>query len=525
MKNMKFRNILLDLSLFLPIALNAGVVTGRVTDTNGTGLSGIPISDGREIVLTDSDGRYILETDKRMGYVFVITPSGYEPAHSHANLPDFWNLITTPVDENDIIDFILTPTDDSKFAFLGLADNQLTNRSGEVNCFKSTTIPDVNVTIDSLRKEGYNPFVIMLGDQAHDCYWKKNRYGLQEAYSDLEAINSRIYSVIGNHDHDPSGWNDYEATWEWRRNIGPTYYSFNKGGVHFVVLDDIEIVDGSPEKSKDGECVYTHHLSSDQLEWLKKDLSLVDKSNPLIIALHAPLYAAPGANTTYRVTNGEELVDLIKDFDSVEVISGHTHISYGAESEDKKIHETNYGAVCGSWWLNARVDLGNDNNICRDGTPSGYAIWTYDDGKFSNIYKGTGLNRNHQFRTYDLNNVIIDNDQIAGEFLPDRMKDNEVLINVWGYGPGWTVEAFENGESLNVERVRSKDPLFLSSCPMPYLEKGFELIGTVRPVYTMHMFKVKASKPDSTIDIKVTDREGRVYSEKMVRPKAFTLDM
>jgi hypothetical protein len=38
------------------------------------------------------------------------------------------------------------------------------------------------------------------------------------------------------------------------------------------------------------------------------------------------------------------------------------------------------------------------------------------------------------------------------------------------------------------------------------------------------MFKVTASSANSTLDIKVTDRFGNVYTETMTRPKAFTTD-
>ncbi len=38
------------------------------------------------------------------------------------------------------------------------------------------------------------------------------------------------------------------------------------------------------------------------------------------------------------------------------------------------------------------------------------------------------------------------------------------------------------------------------------------------------MFKVTASSATSTLDIKVTDRVGNVYTETMNRPKAFTTD-
>jgi hypothetical protein len=40
-----------------------------------------------------------------------------------------------------------------------------------------------------------------------------------------------------------------------------------------------------------------------------------------------------------------------------------------------------------------------------------------------------------------------------------------------------------------------------------------------------HMFRAAASSPNSTLEIKVTDSFGRVYSETMERPKAFNCAM
>ena len=515
------------LSIMLSAAsATAAVVSGSVTDTDGRPLAGVPVSDGFEIVLTDAAGRYSLATDKAAGLVFISSPSGYVPSASNVNLPQFWHLVTSPADEDETADFVLERADDSRFAFIALADNQISNRHGEVTCFNTTTVPDINASLDSLRAEGFDPFLIALGDQAHDCYWKSNRYGLQEAYSDLRKLKAPLYSVMGNHDNDNTAMNDFDAAAEWRRNIGPNYYSFNKGGVHFVVLDNIEVVDDSPLLSKDGECVYKHRIPAYQLQWLKKDLSLVaDRTKPLVLLMHAPLYYFPGGTRQYYIENPDGLLEILEGFEDVRVLSGHTHVSYATRSDDGRIYENNYGAVCGSWWLNARVDLGNDNNICRDGTPSGYAVWRWDGSRFTDIYKGTGLPADVQFRAYDLNCVEFDNADIAAEYAPGRKKQNEVLVNVWGYGPGWTVELFENGRPLKVERVRTKDPLFLLSCPVPYLALGNELIGTVRPVFTMHMFKAKARRAGTPVEIRVTDRYGRVYTRTLTRPQPLTTAM
>lgn len=508
------------------MASMAAIVKGKVKDSEGLPIAEVPVSDGFTVVTTNTNGAYSLDTDKKSGLVFISTPSGFKAATSNVNQPLFWHLTTSPADEDETVDFVLNKVDDSHFSFIAFADNQISNRHGEVTCFNTTTVPDINATIEELKASGTKPFLVALGDQAHDCYWKSNRYGLQEAYSDLHKLNAPLYSVMGNHDNDNTALNDFDAAAEWRRNVGPNYYSFNKGGVHFVVLDNIQVVDDSPSKSKDGECVYKHIIAPYQLDWLKKDLALVEnKDKPLVIMMHAPLYYFPGSERKYYVENAEELLDAIKDFTDVRVLSGHTHVSYATASDDGRIYENNYGAVCGSWWLNARVELGNDNNLCRDGTPSGYAVWTWDGDRLSDYYKGTGLDKDVQFWVYDLNEVEFDNADFAKEYSKENKQKNEVLVNVWGYGPGWNVEIFENGKSLPVERVRTKDPLFLLSCPVPYVAQGNQLIGTVRPVFTMHMFKAKTKKAKTPIEIRITDREGRVYQKTMTRPHPLTTDM
>jgi hypothetical protein len=97
--------------------------------------------------------------------------------------------------------------------------------------------------------------------------------------------------------------------------------------------------------------------------------------------------------------------------------------------------------------------------------------------------------------------------------------DNYVYINVWNYDSKWTIEVKEDGKALTVERVTIKDPLHLISYNAKNPTGGF---GTTN---TKHMFRVKASSPTSTLDIKVTDRFGNVYTESMTRPKKFSLDI
>jgi hypothetical protein len=97
-------------------------------------------------------------------------------------------------------------------------------------------------------------------------------------------------------------------------------------------------------------------------------------------------------------------------------------------------------------------------------------------------------------------------------------KGNYVYINVWNYDPQWTISVTENGTSLKVDRVSAKDPLHLIAY------NGKSPTGGFGTSVTKHLFRVQATSATSTLEIKVTDRFGNVYTESMKRPKAFSLN-
>ena len=64
---------LIFISVFAATAAMAALaqnVTGTVT-CGGAGVSGVAVSDGINVVTTDKQGRYALQTDKANGYVFI----------------------------------------------------------------------------------------------------------------------------------------------------------------------------------------------------------------------------------------------------------------------------------------------------------------------------------------------------------------------------------------------------------------------------------------------------------------------
>jgi hypothetical protein len=146
-------------------------------------------------------------------------------------------------------------------------------------------------------------------------------------------------------------------------------------------------------------------------------------------------------------------------------------------------------------------------------------------------FKATGHDSDYQFRTYDRNEITLTGDAFVAsgkdkaEFektvgdWKNVDKGNYVYINVWNYDPAWEISVTENGNSLKVERVSAKDPLHLIAY------NGQSPTGGFGTSVTKHLFRVQASSATSTLDIKVTDRFGNVYTESMKRPKAFNFEI
>ena len=81
---------------------------------------------------------------------------------------------------------------------------------------------------------------------------------------------------------------------------------------------------------------------------------------------------------------------------------------------------------------------------------------------------------------------------------------------------------YGNGAELPVKRISAKDPLHLVSYTAKRLNKDAN--PTFKTNMTGHMFEVQASAPNSTLEIKITDRFGREYTESMERPKKFDIE-
>lgn len=521
---------------------DAGTTVYGVVSTADGPVPGVVVSDGVEVTVTNEQGIYQLQSDKEWGYVFISVPAGYE-VPAEGVLPQFYKMMKGDASTAERVDFSLTAVDgQDDYKVLVLGDMHLANRTGDLKQFMEFT-SDLNAYRALHQQE--KMYAIALGDMTWDLYWYSNSYALPEY---LNTINSQvkglqIFHTIGNHDYDYKATNDRDAESRFMDYIAPTYYSFNLGKVHYVVLDDIDCSNYDGTTSRD----YEKRVSAGQLSWLAKDLSHVDKSVPLVVVMHAQVFypsQTDGFKVDHDAVNTTQLLNVLDGY-KVHFITGHTHMNYNVTPDDavtggREVYEHNTGAICGSWWWSGYLTSGV--HLSPDGTPGGYAIWSVNGTDMEWMYKATGWTEDYQFRSYDLNNVhfsLADVPQmpagVPASVKKEYMKyvdaypenqDNEVLINVWNWNPRWTLKVTdENGNTLTPEEVWAYDPLHVAAMSVKRFNSS-TLTSTPSFITEKfpHFFKVKAADADVDLTITVCDEFGHQWTENMQRPKAFSTD-
>jgi 3',5'-cyclic AMP phosphodiesterase CpdA len=112
-------------------------------------------------------------------------------------------------------------------------------------------------------------FVVNLGDDIEDESPAMDLERYSECQAILRGALAPLVNVAGNHDLIHLNRNDLNHLWE---RTGPLYYSFDRGGWHFVILHTLE------KKDVDVQ------VPAPQLEWLRADLAASDI--PTIVLMH-----------------------------------------------------------------------------------------------------------------------------------------------------------------------------------------------------------------------------------------------
>jgi len=321
-----------------------------IKDVGEEGLSNILVSNGLTVTITNETGSYFLPREG--DFIFITTPSNYTPTTSwYKNLPE----------DNLHFGLNFAPDKDSKqFTFVQITDIHL-DAVEEHRIFFEKAIREINKI---------NPaFVIATGDlvfaaESATISQAKEWYNI---YSDLiKNLDMPIFNMVGNHDvvgihykKDISNEPGYNKEM-YQDYFGPTYYSFDWGSYHCIVLDPNEFLDGNQ----------FYRIPDYQVEWLRKDLSY-RQGEPLLVFFHEP---------TTSWENRADVLNLLNQH-STKMFSGHWHMDILIDSQG--IPEQVTGALCGEWW---RGD-------CSDGKPCGYRIVQVEGNNIFSFYKEIGADR------------------------------------------------------------------------------------------------------------------------------------
>lgn len=520
---------------------DAGTTVYGIVSSAGVGVENVVVSDGAEVTVTNEKGIYQLKSAKKWGYVFISVPSGYE-VPSVGVLPQFHRALKNSADVVERADFKLEKVDgqDSYKIFM-LGDMHLANRTGDLGQFAQFTS---DLTDYMTRHKGEKMYALTLGDMTWDLYWYSNSYYFPQYLNTVNSQikNLQIFHTMGNHDNDFQTRSDYDAAVKYVDQICPTYYSFNIGKVHYVVMDDIDCSSYDGTESLN----YVKSLSAEQLDWLAKDLSHVAKTTPVVVAMHAQVFypTTSGFKIDHDPVNTLRLFDILDGY-TVRFVTGHTHKLFNVTPDapivdGHNFREYNSGSVCASWWWSGNLTPGI--HIGTDGTPGGYGIWDVTGTDFQCLYKSTGWPEEYQFRSYDLNNVhfsmadvpLMPSDisaSVKNAYMQyvnayPQNNDNEVLINIWNWNSDWTLSVVdENRKTLPYTEVWAYDPLHIAALSVKrFNNAGLKSTPSFITDKFTHFFKVKADDADTDLVITVKDEFGNEWTENMQRPKAFSTD-
>ncbi|CBK65157.1 calcineurin-like phosphoesterase C-terminal domain-containing protein [Alistipes shahii] len=520
---------------------DAGTTVYGIVSSAGVGVENVVVSDGAEVTVTNEKGIYQLKSAKKWGYVFISVPSGYE-VPSVGVLPQFHRALKNSADVVERADFKLEKVDgqDSYKIFM-LGDMHLANRTGDLGQFAQFTS---DLTDYMTRHKGEKMYALTLGDMTWDLYWYSNSYYFPQYLNTINSQikNLQIFHTMGNHDNDFQTRSDYDAAVKYVDQICPTYYSFNIGKVHYVVMDDIDCSSYDGTESRN----YVKSLSAEQLDWLAKDLSHVAKTTPVVVAMHAQVFypTTSGFKIDHDPVNTLRLFDILDGY-TVRFVTGHTHKLFNVTPDapivdGHNFREYNSGSVCASWWWSGNLTPGI--HIGTDGTPGGYGIWDVTGTDFQCLYKSTGWPEEYQFRSYDLNNVhfsmadvpLMPSDisaSVKNAYMQyvnayPQNNDNEVLINIWNWNSDWTLSVVdENRKTLPYTEVWAYDPLHIAALSVKrFNNAGLKSTPSFITDKFTHFFKVKADDADTDLVITVKDEFGNEWTENMQRPKAFSTD-
>ncbi len=461
-------------------------------------LSGVGVSNGRQITETDSNGSYELPIDDDT-IIFLLKPKGFRTPLSTDQLPRFY-YIHKPAGSPRLKFAGVPPTgnlpksinfplysqqEPEKFQAILFGDPQSRDLK-EIAYMNRDVIPELIGTRAA--------FGVTLGDILYDdlsLFDVNNK--------SVGLIGIPWYNVLGNHDLNFDSPLREHSNETFESFYGPSYYSFDYGNVHFVVLDNINWHTPKGEDSK-----YDGTFGEEQLKFLKTDLDRIPENQFVVLFMHIPLNDCTDAHALYRLIENRPLCFSV---------SAHRHYHQhrfldkadGWLGEQPHHHVVNV-TVSGSWWSGQKDERGIPHSMMPDGAPNGYSIVTFDGDHYTLDFKAAGRPTDYQLKI----------------MMPDKIKSDEVTatkiwVNVFNGSEKSTVEMRTAGTHpwIQLEQVVEIDPEYLQ-----LFEQEKKVTPPIKPelaepAESGHLWRGSLPtdmKPGIHLfEIRTTDMHGRSY--------------
>lgn len=454
---------------------------GFIGDSGGTPIKNVVVSDGFDCTTTDAKGIYQMKRNANSRFVFYSTPAEYavNTTSETAKMASFYApLITT----KKRYDFALKKLSvvETNFTLLCIGDPQVTS-ADDVNRFRTETMSDIKAFTESESTPCYG---LGMGDMVGDkpAFFDQMK-GL------IGSANMTVFTTIGNHDKVATSIvNQPRTTDDFSKVYGPLNYSFNRGDVHFICLDNVIFSNSSD---------YTGGFTSSQVEWLKQDLSYVSKDKMVVLYYHIPIRG------TSNIANRAQILSALQGFAEVHLMCGHTHYTENyPQTSPITAYEHVHAAACGSWWR---------STLNGDGTPNGYAVYSVSGNRMTNwYYKPTKLSKDFQIRLHN-GNVSYGG---AFGYYNFNQGDNTIVANVWNSDSKWKIEAYEDGI-----KVGNLTPLSASLKDAWTLGYHIGILNRNPDNYSpasKHLYLHKRVNPSANLEIRATDGFGNVYKQNQI---------
>lgn len=487
--------VLPDESFSTEVSDKEGFSVKGMVFADGRPAAGVVVSDGRNVTMTDFDGRYWLRTSNEDDIVWVSIPSGYEVGTENGWEPQFWaRLDSAKIASGQVQrhDFFLKSAEQDNFRLIAFSDTHVRGTVApqgisEMDSVIFTTkfIPHL---LSQARATDRKVYAVVLGDMVQDSYVTSMKTGLPEYKKCLRDVDFPVFHLPGNHDYDGVQYEVHvdeearKAKKYYRDHLGPTYYSFNIGTNHFVMLDGTQMTGGGFNK-------YISRITARQYEWLKKDLERVEDKNgtALVICCHQPFYMHNnGLNQgvgSIRKSNRDSVMALTTAFSKVTILSGHQHYSdiFSFTNGTSEVRQYTHTAVAGPSYR---------SRLCSDGSPCGLTVYDFAGSGFTRRMSGYDPEVDFQVKTYS--------------------EENRFVLNIPAYEDGWSVMVLENGVRVKeAERVVRTDPDYEKEATENKFSSGYGA------VMSSHIFEYMPKDRDALVKMVIKDGKEENYTEEI----------